>query len=88
MRCCDCSEYSSCTWRDTLYFFATKSAVCSIGMYRLGSWRSAHSSVNSCMFMSFCTSEIDSTPAATITFAPSTITRCEAVEIACSPDAQ
>ena len=32
VRCCDCSEYSSCASRETLYFFATKSAVCSIGM--------------------------------------------------------
>ena len=47
-----------------------------------------HSSPKFFVLSSFCTRLIDSTPPATITFAPSTITRWEAVEIACSPEAQ
>ena len=40
------------------------------------------------MFMLFCTLEIDSTPPATITGAPSTTIRCAAIEVACKPEEQ
>ncbi len=46
------------------YFFATYSAVCSIGQYTSGLFFVSQSSVNMCLFISFWTQEIDSTPPA------------------------
>ena len=40
------------------------------------------------MLRLFCTLEIDSTPPATITGAPSTTMRCAAIEVACKPEEQ
>ena len=41
-----------------------------------------------CSFSSCCTQEIDSMPPATITGTASTITRCAAMAMACSPEEQ
>ena len=40
------------------------------------------------MFVSFCTQEMLSSPPATITVAPSVITRCAASAMDCSPELQ
>src|SRR5262245_30596284 len=71
-----------------LYFFDTYSAVCSIGQYSSGlCWR-IHSSFSMCLFISFCTHEIDSTPPAANTSPSPLITRCEAIAMVCRPDEQ
>jgi len=41
-----------------------------------------------CLFISFCTQEIDSTPPATATGTLSTITRCAAMAMVCKPEEQ
>ncbi len=41
-----------------------------------------------CALASFCTQEMLSTPPATITGTPSVITRCAAMAMDCSPEAQ
>src|ERR1051325_6590696 len=45
-------------------------------------------SARMCVWASFCTQEIDSRPPATITGTRSTITRCAAMAMACSPEEQ
>ena len=63
-RCWLRTPYSSCRSREMLYFRATYSAVCSIGQYSSGLFASIHASLSMCVFISFCTHEIDSTPPA------------------------
>src|SRR6185295_5822295 len=51
-------------------------------------WRCSHSSWKWCLFISCCTSEIDSTPPATNTSPSPAMTRCEARAMVCRPDEQ
>src|SRR5262245_41652495 len=71
-----------------LYVFDTYSAVCSIGQYSSGLFWRIHSSFSMCLFISFCTHEIDSTPPAANTSASPLITRCAAMAMVCRPDEQ
>ncbi len=67
---------------------ATYSAVCSIGQYTSGRWRCSHSSMKWCLFISFWTSEIDSTPPATKIEPSPAMIRCAASAMVCSPEEQ
>ncbi len=51
-------------------------------------WRCSHSSWKWNLFISFCTSEIDSTPPATYTLPSPVAMRCAASAMVCSPDEQ
>src|SRR6185503_20127177 len=51
-------------------------------------WRCSHSSWKWCLFISFCTSEIDSTPPATKISPSPAITRCAASAMVCRPEEQ
>jgi len=63
-RCWLRTPYRSCCSREIPYFFATYSAVCSIGQYNSGLWVRIQSSFSMCLFISFWTHEMDSTPPA------------------------
>ena len=70
------------------YSFATYSAVCSIGQYSSGLLARIQSSFSMCVFISFWTHEIDSTPPAAKMSPSPLITRCDAIAIVCRPDEQ
>src|SRR5882672_2555990 len=70
------------------YFFDTYSAVCSIGQYSSGLCSRIQSSLSMCLFISFCTHEMDSTPPAANTSPSPLSTRCAAIAIVCRPDEQ
>jgi hypothetical protein len=53
-----------------------------------GLFSTSHDSRNMCLFISFCTHEIDSTPPATNASASPAMMRCAASAIVCSPDEQ
>ena len=70
------------------YFFATNSAVWSIGQYNSGLCSTIQSSLSMCLFISFCTQEIDSTPPAAYTSPSPLMMRCDAMAIVWRPDEQ